>query len=170
MCKPSMAYRKEQIRYRRALDGIHAGITDTYKNWRGTDLASNLPGRSLSIQLRVSGAPSRGVSAPGWLVAAQLVLDRVHQGLPGGFDDVVGHADSTPGLVAVARGDEHSRLGRRALGLLEDAHLVIEEPHATEVRVELFQGLAQSVVEGVDRTVAGRGRVLQDPLHPHPHG
>src|SRR5256885_10576852 len=35
------------------------------------------------------------------------------------------------------RSDEHARLGRGALGLVEDAHFVVEEPHRPEVRVEL---------------------------------
>src|SRR6185503_11039675 len=172
MCKPSMAYRKEQIRYRRACGGIHSGITDTYETTGVWALVSNWPGRSLSIQPPIDrpGAPAGRFSGSGRLVAAQLVLNRVHQGLPGGLDDVVGDADRAPGLVAVARGDEHPCLGRGAFGLLEDAHLVVEELHAAEVWIELFQRLAESVVESVDGAVTRRRRVLQDPLHPHPHG
>src|ERR1700682_1744581 len=63
------------------------------------------------------------------LVAAELVLDGVHEGLPGGFDDIVRHADRAPGLVAVARSDEHARLDRRALRLVEDPDLVVEQAH-----------------------------------------
>src|SRR5215470_11512292 len=92
------------------------------------------------------GPPRR---APGaWLppalalVPAELVLDRVHERLPRGLDDVVRHAHRPPRLVAVARGDEHARPRRRAFGLVEDAHLVVEERHLAQVRVELLEGLA----------------------------
>src|SRR5256885_11308640 len=34
-----------------------------------------------------------------------------------------------PRLLAVARGDQHAGLCRGALGLVEDAHLVVEQPH-----------------------------------------
>ena len=63
------------------------------------------------------------------LVAPQLVLDRVDQRLPRRLDDVVGDADRAPGLVAVARGDQHARFGAGALGLVQDADLVVEERH-----------------------------------------
>ena len=56
---------------------------------------------------------ANGQRLPLALVAAQLVLDRVHQRLPRRLDDVVGDAHRAPGLVAVARGDQHARLGRR---------------------------------------------------------
>src|SRR3990172_10232407 len=82
------------------------------------------------LPLPLSPKGERGsVALPFALVAAELVLDRVHQGLPGGLDDVVGDPDRAPGLVAVAGGDEHARLGRRALRLVEDAHLVVEQGH-----------------------------------------
>src|SRR5438094_6019766 len=102
-------------------------------------------------------------------VAAQLVLDRVDERLPRGLDDVVGNTDGAPGLVAIARGDEHARLGGRALRLVQDSHFVVEELHGPEARIELLQSLTKRVVEGVDRTVPRRGGVLQHPLHPHAH-
>src|SRR5262245_7232779 len=49
------------------------------------------------------------------IVATQLVFDGVDEGLPGGLDDVVGHADRAPGLVAIPRRDEDARLGAGAL-------------------------------------------------------
>src|SRR5713101_9017382 len=70
------------------------------------------------------------------LVAAELVLDGIDERLPGSFDDVVGHPDRAPRLVAVSGRDQHARLGRRALRLVEDAHLVVQQPHLAEVRVE----------------------------------
>src|SRR5439155_7109674 len=80
------------------------------------------------------------------------------------LDDVVRDPDGAPRLLAVARGDEHARLGRGALGLVENAHFVVEEPHRPEVRVELLERLAQRVVERVDRPVAGRRGVLEATL------
>src|SRR5207245_9338625 len=100
-------------------------------------------------------------------VAAQLVLDRVDERLPRGLDDVVGDTDGAPGLVAIARGDEHAGLGGRALGLVQDAHFVVEELHGPEVRIELLESLTKRVVEGVDRTVPRRGGGLRASLHPY---
>src|SRR5512138_541487 len=94
-----------------------------------------------------------GPSGPGRPVPAELVFDRVDEGLPRGFDDVVGHADGTPGLVAVTRGDQDARLRGRALRLVEDADLVVQKLHGLEVRIELFERLAERVVERVHRTV-----------------
>src|SRR5262245_10180762 len=56
---------------------------------------------------RLCGPPS---SAGPTIVVAQLVFDGIDEGLPGGLDDVVGHADRAPGLVAVPRRDEDARL------------------------------------------------------------
>src|SRR5580765_2532085 len=84
------------------------------------------------------------------LVAPQLVLDRIHQRLPRRLDDIVGDADRPPGLVAVPRGDEDARLGAGALGLVQDADLVVEERHLPQVGVEVAEGLAQGVVERID--------------------
>src|SRR6266545_7835675 len=53
-------------------------------------------------------------------VASELVLDGIHQRLPGRLDDIVGDAHRAPRLVAVARGNEHAGLGRRPLGLVQD--------------------------------------------------
>src|SRR5215467_6549370 len=78
-------------------------------------------------------------AAPLLLVAAELVLDRVDEGVPRGLDDVVGDAHRAPRLVSVARGHEHARLGAGALGLVEDANLVVEQRHLAEVRVEVLE-------------------------------
>src|SRR5580765_3860650 len=107
-----------------------------------------------------------GRSAASRTVAAKLVLDRVNQRLPGGFDDVIRDADRAPGLVAVARGHQNARLGRRPLRFVQDANLVVQEPHGLEVRIELLESLPERVVERVDGTVSRGGGVLQDPLHP----
>src|SRR5256885_17236930 len=74
-----------------------------------------------------------------------------------------------PRLLAVARGDQHAGLCRGALGLVEDAHLVVEQPHRLEARVELLERLAERVVERVDGPVAGRRRVLEDALDAYAH-
>src|SRR5215831_4743751 len=73
------------------------------------------------------------------LVAAELVLDGVDQGLPGRFDDVVGHAHRAPRLVAVAGGDEHAGPGSGALALVEDANLVVEQAHLAQARIEVLE-------------------------------
>src|SRR5678815_2700286 len=104
------------------------------------------------------------------LIAAQLVLDRIHQRLPRRLDDIVRDADRPPGLVAVSRGDEDARLGAGALGLVQDADLVVEERHLPQVGVEVLESLAQGVVERVDRPIARRRGVLGNALHAQPHG
>src|SRR5215471_19050059 len=113
-------------------------------------------------------ARRRGSAASGPVVLAQLVFDRVHEGLPRGLDDVVGDADRPPRLVAVARRDEHARLGAGALGLVQDSNLVVEERHLGQARVEVGERLSKGVIEGVDGPVAGRRRVLGDALHLDP--
>src|SRR5215471_11847036 len=111
----------------------------------------SLAGIIRSARCRIAGdggaAPGAPALAPALLlVSPELVLDRVDEGLPRSLDDVVGDAHRAPRLVPVARGDEHARLGPGALGLVEDAHLVVEEGHLLEVRVEVLEGLAQRVV------------------------
>src|SRR5258705_10969142 len=81
-------------------------------------------------------------------VPPQLVLHRVHERLPGGLDDVVRDPDGPPRLVAVTRGDEDTGLGPGGLRLVEDAHLVVEQRHLAQVRVEVLEGLAEGVIEG----------------------
>src|SRR5215467_134288 len=103
------------------------------------------------------------------LVATELVLDRINERLPGGFDDIVGHPDRAPRLVSVAGRDQHAGLGRRPLRLVEDADLVVQQPHLAEIRVELLERLAERVVERIDRPVSGRGRVLGDALDLEAH-
>src|SRR5438093_3457743 len=103
------------------------------------------------------------------LVATELVLDGVHEGLPGGLDDIVGHPHRAPRLVAIAGGDEHAGLGRRALALVENADLVVEEAHLAQVRVEVLEGLAEGMVESIDGAVAGGRGVLGDAAHLEPH-
>src|SRR6185369_13826799 len=104
------------------------------------------------------------------LVAAQLVLDRIHQRTPRRLDDIVRDADRPPGLVAVSRGDEDARLGAGALGLVQDADLVVEERHLPQVGVEVLEGLAQGMVERIDRPVARRRGVLGNALDAQPDG
>src|ERR1700675_4461763 len=102
------------------------------------------------------------------LVPPQLVFDGVHERVPRGLDDVVGDSHRPPRLVAVAGGDEDARLGAGTLGLVEDAHLVVQERHFLEARVKVLEGLPERVVEGVDGAVAGGGGVLGHPLDPEP--
>src|SRR5262245_18826600 len=98
------------------------------------------------------------------LVAAELGVDGRDEGPPGSPDDVVGRPHGAPRPVAVAGGHEHAGPGRRALALVEDAHLVVEQAHLAEARIEVLERLAQGMVEGVHGAVArGRG-VLGDAL------
>src|SRR5437867_4770509 len=133
------------------------------------DMAPRSPtlGRAPAKPWRASGA-KQDVSAAA-IVPAKLVLDRVDQRLPRRLDDVVRDADGAPRLLAVPGGDQDARLRRRALRLVEDAHLVVEQAHRLEAGIELLEGLPQGVVERVDRPVAGGRGVLQDAFHANAH-
>jgi hypothetical protein len=90
------------------------------------------------------------------LLLARLhrVLDRVDQRVPRRGDDVLVHADRAPQLLAVGRVEQHARHRAGALGLVEDADLVVDELDVGEVRVDLGDRRAQRGVQGVDRAVA----------------
>src|SRR5262250_3409063 len=103
------------------------------------------------------------------LVAAELVLDGVDQGLPGRFDDIVGHAHRSPRLVAVAGGDQHAGPGCGALALVEDANLVVEQAHLAQARIEVLERLSEGVVKSVDGAVARSRGMLGDALDLEAH-
>src|ERR687895_2999583 len=84
-------------------------------------------------------------------------LERVHEGLPARLDDVLGDADRAPGVGAVAGVEQHARDRSRALPLVENAHLEVHELDVAQVRVALADGVAQRLVERVDRAVPLRG-------------
>src|SRR5436309_5774272 len=114
----------------------------------------------------LAGITSLALPAASLLVSPQLVLDGVHQGLPGGLDDVVGDAHCPPRLVPVAGGDQHACLGAGPLGLVEDAHLVVEKRHLLEVGIEFLERLPERVIQRVDGAVSGGGGVLGNALDP----
>ena len=59
------------------------------------------------------------------------------------------HAHRAPGLVPVARADEHARDRIRAGHSLEDADLVVDEVDVGEVRVDLGdRGAQRALLEG----------------------
>src|SRR2546429_129727 len=141
---------------------------------RHLDAAGEPGGPARRGRARTSGRSRARRRRPRWswtcpLGAAELVLDRGHERLPGGLDDVVRDPHRAPRLRAGARGDELPRLRRGALGLVEDAHLVVEEPHRPEVRVKLLERLAERVVERVDGPVARRRGMLEDALDAYAH-
>src|SRR4029077_8862688 len=78
----------------------------------------------------------------------QLQADGIHQGLPAGFDHVVGDAHRGPAFAVVAPLDEHADVGGSALAGIEHAHLVIGQTHVGDLRVELREALAEAEVQG----------------------
>ena len=86
--------------------------------------------------------------------AQHAALERVDERLPGGRDDVLGDADRAPHLGAVGGVEQHARDRARALVLVEDADLEVDELDVGEVRVDLADRGAQRAVERVDRPVA----------------
>src|SRR6266403_2048589 len=107
------------------------------------------------------------VGSPALLV--ELVVHAVDQGLPARLDHVVRHAHRPPALVLVPRLDEHAHHRLGALLVAEHAHLVVVEPDVLDLGVELAEGLAQRAVEGVDRPVPLRRRVLDLPVRAFQH-
>src|SRR5207302_6625691 len=55
------------------------------------------------------------------------VFERVDERLPGGLDDVLRDADRAPHLIAVGCVEQHPGHGARALGLVEDPHLEVDQ-------------------------------------------
>src|SRR6266851_8807218 len=90
-------------------------------------------------------SPSLPLTLP--FIAPQLVLNRIDERLPGSLDDVVRDADGPPRVIPIARGDQDPGARRGRLRLVEDAHLVVEQRHLAQIRVEVLEGLAQGVVE-----------------------
>src|SRR5213078_968637 len=111
--------------------------------------------------------PAAAVASPALLV--ELVVHAVDQGLPARLDHVVRHAHRPPALVLVPRLDEHAHHRLGPLLVAEHAHLVVVEPHVLDLGVELAEGLAQRAVEGVDRPVPLRRRVLDLPVRALEH-
>ena len=87
------------------------------------------------------------------------VLERIAERLPGSGDDVGVGAAGRPGPPLRHGVDDHARLGGGGGIPVEDAHLVVHEVDAVELRIEGAQRLAQRRVQGVDRTVAVGGSV-----------
>src|SRR5919112_1589638 len=83
-------------------------------------------------------------------------FEAINQGLPGGFDDVLGDADGAPHTLAVRRVYEDAgRCGRGAV-LVEDADFVVGEVDLFQLRIVRPDGLPQRLVEGVYGTVTLR--------------
>src|SRR5437870_7823114 len=112
-------------------------------------------------------SPAAPVGSPAFLV--EFVVHAVDQGLPARLDHVVRHAHRPPALVLVARLDEHAHHRLGALAVAEHAHLVVVEAHLLDLGVELAECLAKRAVEGVDRPVPLRRRVLDLPVRTFEH-
>src|SRR5262245_40858664 len=81
--------------------------------------------------------PRRALRPPRLLgVLVELVLEAVDQRLPARLDHIERHADRPPAIVSVARLDQHAHRLRATLAAGQHAHLVVEEPHLLDARVE----------------------------------
>src|SRR3954452_21166957 len=88
----------------------------------------------------------------------QGIHDRVEQGLPRRFDDVLAHADRAPCALAVSGIQEHPGHRASAGGAVDDADLEVHEVDPVELRVAGRDGGTEGAVDGIDGTVAlGRG-------------
>src|SRR4051794_12182118 len=93
----------------------------------------------------------------GLLRSVHAVLQSVHQGLPGGFDDVLGDADGAPHSLAVGRVYKDAGRGGGGAVLVQDADLVVGEVDLLELGIVRPDGVSQSAVQGVDGAVAFGG-------------
>ena len=82
---------------------------------------------------------------------------RVHQGLPRGLDDVLGHADRRPDALGVGRVEQHSRHRPGPLRSVEHADAVVGQMHVAQLPEVRLDGEAEGGVEGVDGPVAFGG-------------
>src|ERR1039457_7330197 len=89
------------------------------------------------------------------LVLKEFVLDGIHEGFPTGFDDVGVDSDRAPCVCAVGTLDDYARLGGGAARAVEDAHLVVDELHIGDRRIEIQERRAQCLVQRVNGTIAG---------------
>src|ERR671921_468137 len=92
-------------------------------------------------------------------------FEAINQGLPGGFDDVLGDADGAPHTLAVRRVYEDAGGGGRGAVLIQDADLVVGEMDLLQLRIVRPYGFSQRLIQGVDGTVALCGG--DDPLAAH---
>src|SRR6201993_3051455 len=104
---------------------------------------------ALGEPLRARGRVRRGLA-----LRLHSEPERVEERVPRGGDEVLGDADRAPHVVPVGGVDEHARDGVRALRLVEDADLEVDELDVTKVRIDLADGVAQGVVERVYGAVA----------------
>src|SRR5580698_9940447 len=84
----------------------------------------------------------------------ELEAQRVDEGIPAGFDDVVGDADSRPAFFMVGPFDENANLGRRPLFRIENANFVVSQADVGDFRIARCEAFAQRHIESVHRSVA----------------
>src|SRR5690606_33801059 len=87
-------------------------------------------------------------------VRAQTEGQRVDERLEGRLDHVRADTHGDPRALAVGRLDQDARDGVGAVALVEDADAEVDQVELGDVRVDLLDGQAQRVVEGVDGAVA----------------
>src|SRR4051794_21785466 len=112
------------------------------------------PERSTSPASSCSRSPRSGLASGICSLKLRLrsprlegVLERFHEGLPGGFDDVLRDADRPPLALAVRGVEQNSGDGVGAVALVEDAHLVVRQLDLGQVRVAVGDRRAQGAVE-----------------------
>src|SRR5690606_29290664 len=100
---------------------------------------------------------SRSAEPPRSLRGVEQTVDhRALEGPPGRLDDVRADADRGPVALAVGRGQQDAGDRARRFTIVEDAHLVVGQMDASELRVRTLDGSAQRGVDRVDRSVALR--------------
>src|SRR5215212_11673807 len=75
------------------------------------------------------------------------IFQTVYKRLPGGFDDVLGDADSSPHPLAVRRVYEDASRSRRGAVLVEDADLVVGEVYLRQLGIVRPDSFPQCLIE-----------------------
>src|SRR4051794_15346123 len=75
-------------------------------------------------------------------------------------------ADGSPDIVAVSAFDGDANAGGGSLARIDDSNFVIHESHLAERRMNGFKRFSQRSIEGVDRSIAFRNRVLDLSVEP----
>src|SRR5215213_3264420 len=99
----------------------------------------------------------------------QAVKVGVAECLPGGLDDVLAHADRSPGTEPVCGLNQHAYGGIGAVTLIKDPYLVVDQLELPHRGVGRQQRVAYGLIKSIDRTIALADNALTPALGRKPN-